>query len=274
MAEADESAVLFDALKPTSEVIRLDQIVDRQTYGATSPAQVAIRRLGNLGGIIVQATPSGGYALVDGRRRVAALEGQGVTEAAVTVLPVDADPNAVALATLAKNAGRPNPIHEGEMILELIEAGLSVKDIAATTGWSEGTINNRLSLMGAPGWAFDFAKEGRIAPSMLAQLARLSNAHIDRLKTVAHERDAAGKKRVLAAADLKEARTAATREAIDALPDALFAPVLPLDTDPDATSDPARERLRYDFVRAAARMVAEGFTPGEVQALVDQAVTS
>lgn len=106
----------------------------------------SIREVGVLQSLLVEPR-RGGWALVAGYRRARAAEIAGVTTVPVAAIAPDLDPQMV---NLVENLHRVDlsPIEKGNALVRMErDSGKSQRQLAAETGWSQGTVSRFMALV-------------------------------------------------------------------------------------------------------------------------------
>ena len=184
----------------------------------------SIRNHGLLTPIIVRPL-RGKYALIDGRRRVAALRKLVAEDTEggwhwVNAVVVHTDrPVSAAVLTATLHATRDeNVAAELRAIEEMIEKGGTERDIFEATGLAIGTIRQRTRLLNAITPEIRELLDGaKIVPSVAESISRLPPSKQRQLR---EKYDAEGK---LTAKDAREMRSAAAAAVAATLPDSIFA---------------------------------------------------
>jgi ParB/RepB/Spo0J family partition protein len=115
----------------------------------------------------------GTYRIIHGKRRIASAIKAGMTHVDVDV-QTNPDAHKIAVSQLAENMVRSeNVAQEFRAIMELINGGLKVKDIAAETGASQNTINKRLRLRKLIKPLFDLMEAQKISANTAIDAAPL-----------------------------------------------------------------------------------------------------
>lgn len=116
-----------------------------------------------------------GWKVADGRRRLAAARHLGWPEIdAVEYQEGEVNPATVGLS--ANSLRTPNQVSEFAMLSDQFASGMSEQEITTETGMSAATIRKRMQL-GELIWpAFEAAREGRIAPGIAEEMAKLPKA--------------------------------------------------------------------------------------------------
>lgn len=113
---------------------------------------LSIREVGLIQPLVVQQIPGqGGYQVVAGHRRLAALQHLKAATA-LCMIRRDMLPDEELLAMLVENGQRAglDPIEEARALQRLKRSGMTEKEIAAKVGRSAGTVRSRLDLLQLP----------------------------------------------------------------------------------------------------------------------------
>lgn len=86
------------------------------------------------------------YEIVDGRRRLKALAESGQTQVLALVVN-EMDDTELSIQALVANSGQPNPMDEARHMAKLREQGYDGKQIAKTSGYSQGRVSQTLKLV-------------------------------------------------------------------------------------------------------------------------------
>ena len=133
--------------------------------------------------VLVVARDGGRYALIDGHRRVAALERIGRDTVTAIVLDLE-ESDALAHCHRMEAAGRRSALEEGWLVAEMIDQARSPVDIGAALDRSPSWVSRRLALARAlPERAMDAVRAGVIpahgAMKSLVPLARANKNHCE-----------------------------------------------------------------------------------------------
>lgn len=138
----------------------------------------SIRQDGLLQPICVKKEADGRYTLAFGARRLDAARKLGLEEVPATVLEATVPPEKMRTLTLVENLQRveQRPIQEGRIFKELMEAGMSMADIARIIGKTPSFVRRRLSLTGLCPQAEAIIEEegGEYSVEAVAMLAALT----------------------------------------------------------------------------------------------------
>jgi ParB/RepB/Spo0J family partition protein len=152
---------------------------------------------GVIQGLIVKTLPSGHFEIVDGDRRTYALEslmrkGE-VWEFGVpaTIVAKDATDAQLRILMMAANTGKDFlPLEEASALKELSDAGMTMKDIAASIGRKVGHVQTTLALLEADTSVQQALKDGVLTTTQAKNLATIKDK--DKQKELVAQAKAAG----------------------------------------------------------------------------------
>jgi len=135
--------------------------------------------------VLVVRRQAGRYALIDGYRRVRALERMGGDTVTALVLGLE-EPEALAYCHRMATAGRRSALEEGWLVTELLEQGQSLAQISAGLDRSVSWVSRRIGLSRAlPDKAAEAVRRAVVSPhgamKSLLPLARANRAQCERL---------------------------------------------------------------------------------------------
>lgn len=138
----EQGTVLLDRLRPDRGNVRSD-------LGDLSELAASIRANGVLQPLLVR--PHGDlFVIVDGHRRHAAAVQAGVRHAPVLIAPARAARSVTAMMLAAAMHKQLDPLDQAKAFKALREHGMGTADIAKATGYSTGTVRDRLILLDLP----------------------------------------------------------------------------------------------------------------------------
>jgi ParB family chromosome partitioning protein len=136
--------------------------------------------------LVVASGTDGRYVLIDGYRRVAALQQVGRDTVEALVLPVS-EVEALCLSHRQEGTRRRSALEDGWFLRELVEVhGMSQSELGRKLGRSTSWVSRRLALVGElPDSVQELVRKGRLcshgAMRHLVPLARANRAHCERL---------------------------------------------------------------------------------------------
>ena len=159
---------------PVSAIVAADRNVhakERKSDETFTGLVESVRKNGIICRIVVRPAEDGKYAIVDGHRRFAAAKAAGMDEVPVDVRDVDGT-GALAV-TIAANVQRleNEPMLEAEAMGELLGAGMSMREVAATIGKGEGYVARRARLRALTDAWRSFAARHRCTADLLEHVA-------------------------------------------------------------------------------------------------------
>lgn len=142
--------------------VLLEDIEPTNSASPGKARQQTLIELGQIQPVRLRRHEDGKYEIVDGRRRVSAMQANGDEE---VLALIDTVSDTVAdLQALALNMSRsPSPMLEARKLSSLLERGRSQKDLARELGISQSLISQRLSLLNLISVLQDALEEGEIS---------------------------------------------------------------------------------------------------------------
>lgn len=217
--ETPEQGSLLPSSPLTTETASVEVgNVSASAYGAApSPELVAsVAAVGILVPILVQATASGPFRLLAGRRRLQAAKAAGMDRIPAVIVPADAE-NTEALTLKENMTRRPNPVTEYLAIKSLLDRGFTSGEITTGLGIKKAILDQRLRLSALIPDLFSLLETGKIGASVGEAAAKLpESAQQALLELFAENGDR------LTLKDVAEARRARKAEKSGSLADLLF----------------------------------------------------
>lgn len=153
-----------DSLRPSPANARTD-------LGDLEELAASIRAVGLLQPLVVHQV-RGGWQVVDGHRRLAAAKlAHARALPCIAVRPGDEQRDTTLMLAAAMHK-QLEPIEQGRAFQRLREAGMSVVEIARTTGYTPRTVANRLLVATLPVEVQDMVDEGEMTVTQATDLAR------------------------------------------------------------------------------------------------------
>jgi ParB family chromosome partitioning protein len=170
------------AWKPELHEIPLDAIETgtnvRAGAGDVTALRDSIKSVGILEPIRVAQTGAGTYELIYGQRRLEASRAAGRTTILAIVVP--AVPSSIdrTVAQLVENLHRDdlNAVDAAKAYREILDAGLTQRELAALIGIAQPTIANTLALLKAPDELQERVAAGELTRSHVEAIVRLPKA--------------------------------------------------------------------------------------------------
>ena len=156
--------------------------------GRQARLEASLAREGQQHPVLVVASDGGGFVLIDGYRRVAALQSLGRDVVEVTVLPLEEAAALVEVWRLEASRRR-TALEDGWLLAELVERhGRSQSELAVLLRRSKSWVSRRLALIRAlPESVQEAVRRGMVPPQgamkFLVPLSRANAEHCDRLVT-------------------------------------------------------------------------------------------
>lgn len=179
-----------------------------------------VRRLGLLQPVALIEPPNGrsNFMIAEGRRRVGALRRLGRTEIPAYVFPPGTTVTQAAAMTLSANVQRrANPVREFNAINSMVHRGMSEQQIAGALRIPLQTVRARMRLGNLSRHLRELFEQGALAPSVAERAARLDAT---RQEMLMNRYRASGR---VTSTDVREVTQARDREAVEEMPDNLFA---------------------------------------------------
>lgn len=192
MDAVDHDATINDA-QPSQGTIELEiRLLDRgyghlriHEAGALMRLVTSLSMQGQRHPVVVVRRDGGRYALIDGYRRVSALERLARDVVTAIVLGLE-EAEALAHCHRMATAGRRSALEEGWLVVELLDHGQSLAEIGAALDRSSSWVSRRQGLARAlPEKVTEAVRRGLVpahgAMKSLLPLARANRDHCDRL---------------------------------------------------------------------------------------------
>ncbi len=150
--------------------IRTDRNVRQQLVADEVDALAqSIKLLGQLTPVSVRREQDGGYVLIAGHKRCAALASLGQTEVRAEIRADDTqDESERAAENIVRSAL--NPYEEAIAVRAMLDRGLTVDGAAPALGWPKARVTARVKLLELPELAQQMIGDGRLALSCVEQL--------------------------------------------------------------------------------------------------------
>jgi ParB/RepB/Spo0J family partition protein len=168
------------------------------------------------------------FTVAEGRRRVLAAREAGLVYIPAVVYPEHTPLNVAAAMTLTGNtARRPNPLAELEAIERFVSEGANAQQISRELGISMATVEARMRLGSLPSELRQALADGRLAPGVAEQAARLDAERQQQLVRLLRAREEhfpteGAWQRAVTGRDVREARQVRRDQQVEALPSSVF----------------------------------------------------
>lgn len=166
MSTYRQGTTTLDRLRPDPTNVRAD-------LGDLTELTASIKTTGILQPLLVRPHTDGHHLVIlDGHRRYAAAAQAGTTEVPVLVASTRAAATPMATMLAAALHKRLEPIEQARAFKALRDQGMATTDIARATGYSVGTIRDRLLLLDLPAQAQAMVTDGTLGLAAAAGIAR------------------------------------------------------------------------------------------------------
>ncbi|APU89156.1 chromosome partitioning protein ParB-like protein [Virus Rctr71] len=154
-----------------------------------------------------------GYEVGDGNQRIREVKEKGDETVWAWVYP-SSTPDLIFYsdAVVRNYRRRRNPIHEGEMVVALVNGGYSIKGIAKLLGTSVSVVETLIGIARLPEEIKAAGHEGKIAPSTMRLLAKMKPDKVAQALDILHD---TGK---LTASNVKDLRRREVRQRMATVP--------------------------------------------------------
>lgn len=154
------------------ECLRANPANIRTDLGDLSELATSIKALGVLQPLIVTHERGGEYIIVDGHRRLAAARIAGAPALPCLVTTDDGEHSAIIMMLATAMHKSLTPMEQAVAFQGLYAAGMSMADIAASSGYSTSTVHTRLLLLELPKEAQKMVEDQTITLENAVNLAR------------------------------------------------------------------------------------------------------
>ncbi len=152
------------------EEVRTDGNVRQQLLAEEVDALAqSIKLLGQLTPVSVRPAEAGGYVLIAGHKRCAALASLGETEVRAEIRADDSQEESERAAENIVRSGL-NPYEEAVAVCAMLDRGLTVDGAAQALGWNRARVTARVKLLELPELAQQMIGDGRLPLSSVEQL--------------------------------------------------------------------------------------------------------
>jgi ParB/RepB/Spo0J family partition protein len=150
--------------------IRTDRNVRQQLVAEEVGALAqSIKLLGQLTPVSVRRAEDGGFVLIAGHKRCAALASLGETQVRAEIRADDSQEESERAAENIVRSGL-NPYEEAVAVRAMLDRGLTVDGAAQALGWNRARVTARVKLLELPELAQQMLGDGRIPLSSVEQL--------------------------------------------------------------------------------------------------------
>ena len=150
--------------------IRTDGNVRQQLLAEEVDALAqSIKLLGQLTPVSVRPAEDGGYVLIAGHKRCAALASLGETQVRAEIRADDSQEESERAAENIVRSGL-NPYEEAVAVRAMLDRGLTVDGAAQALGWNRARVTARVKLLELPDLAQQMIGDGRLPLSSVEQL--------------------------------------------------------------------------------------------------------
>ena len=150
--------------------IRTDGNVRQQLLAEEVDALAqSIKLLGQLTPVSVRPAEDGGYVLIAGHKRCAALASLGETQVRAEIRADDSQEESERAAENIVRSGL-NPYEEAVAVRAMLDRGLTVDGAAQALGWNRARVTARVKLLELPELAQQMIGDGRLPLSSVEQL--------------------------------------------------------------------------------------------------------
>jgi ParB/RepB/Spo0J family partition protein len=154
--------------------IKIPEQWNRKSPGKLDDLVTSLKTHGQIVALTVRpGAKVGEYELVDGRRRILAMQEAGIKEATVTIVESADSTDAYAKSFVANMHRLPHTPVEIAKVFATLSETMNNKSVAKLCGVSEGTVSQHLGFLKLPAYCLSSLEKGELLPTEARELCRL-----------------------------------------------------------------------------------------------------
>jgi len=154
--------------------IKIPEQWNRKSPGKLDDLVTSLKIHGQIVALTVRpGAKVGEYELVDGRRRILAMQEAGIKEATVTIVESADSTDAYAKSFVANMHRLPHTPVEIAKVFATLSETMNNKSVAKLCGVSEGTVSQHLGFLKLPAYCLSSLEKGELLPTEARELCRL-----------------------------------------------------------------------------------------------------
>ena len=154
--------------------IKIPEQWNRKSPGKLDELVTSLKTHGQIVALTVRpGAKVGEYELVDGRRRILAMQEAGIKEATVTIVESADSTDAYAKSFVANMHRLPHTPVEIAKVFATLSETMNNKSVAKLCGVSEGTVSQHLGFLKLPAYCLSSLEKGELLPTEARELCRL-----------------------------------------------------------------------------------------------------
>lgn len=154
--------------------IKIPEQWNRKSAGKLDDLVTSLKTHGQIVALTVRpGAKVGEYELVDGRRRILAMQEAGIKEAVVTIVESADSTDAYAKSFVANIHRLSHTPVEIAKVFSTLSETMNNKSIAKLCGVSEGTVSQHLGFLKLPAYCLSSLEKGELLPTEARELCRL-----------------------------------------------------------------------------------------------------